>query len=269
MAGCYPADLLMVGHCVGSAAAMSIGLELHDLIVSYQRHPAVHHVSGRFLPGSLTAIVGPNGAGKSTLLKAVMGLVACSGRLEFTGTDVPRVAYLPQLAELDRGFPITVADVVALGCWEKTGVLGGITGEQRAQIDAALHAVGMQGFERRAIGTLSGGQFQRVLFARLAVQDADLILLDEPFAGVDSKTTTDLTAQIMQWHDAGKTIIAVLHDMDRVQQYFPDCLLLARKPVAWGSTTTVLSAEHLQQARCMAEAWDESAPVCLPEGSRS
>ena len=129
-------------------------------------------------------------------------------------------------------------------------------------VDAALQTVGLQGFERRAVGSLSSGQFQRVMFARMLVQDAQLILLDEPFNAVDAKTTARLLALVRQWHQEQRTVIAVLHDDAQVRQYFPQTLLLARELVAWGPTGDVLTEANLQRARAMAEAWDETAEVC-------
>jgi zinc/manganese transport system ATP-binding protein len=127
---------------------------------------------------------------------------------------------------------------------------------------AALDAVGLAHFEQRGVSTLSAGQFQRVLFARLMVQNAPLILLDEPFTALDTKTTRDLLALVERWHGEGRTIIAVLHDFDQVRAHFPDSLLLARELVAWGATEDVMSADNLMAARRISEAWDENALAC-------
>ena len=133
---------------------------------------------------------------------------------------------------------------------------------QLTQVDAALHAVGLQGFEHRSVGSLSSGQLQRVLFARMLVQDAQLILLDEPFNAMDSKTTQALLALIHQWHRQQRTVVAVLHDDAQVRQHFPHTLLLAREVVAWGPTAQVMTEPHLHRARAMAEAWDDGADIC-------
>ena len=234
---------------------------LDGLSVSYRGHPALHHISGRFARGSLTAVIGPNGSGKSTLLKSIAGLLpATAGRV---AVSVPRarIAYLPQLAEIDRGFPIDVRDCVLLGCWPSQGAWGGVQGAQLARVDAALHAVGLEGFERRPLSALSSGQLQRVLFARLLVQDAELILLDEPFSAMDGKTTSALLALVRQWHQQQRTVIAVLHDDGQVRRHFPQALLLARELVAWGPTAEVVTDARLAQSRAMAEAWDEAAEV--------
>lgn len=232
------------------------GLSLHDLTVSYHREPAVHHLSGTFEPGSLTAIVGPNGAGKSTLLAAIMGLVPLDqGRIELAGIERDSIAYLPQRADIDRSFPIRVADVVSMGLWRRSGAFGGLGRRDLARIEAAIEAVGLTGLAWRPIGSLSVGQFQRALFARVIVEEAALIILDEPFAGLDARTSTDLIALISDWHRAGRTVIAVLHDLDMVLKHFPSTLILAREPIAWGSTQDVLTPESLARARVLSETW--------------
>jgi zinc/manganese transport system ATP-binding protein len=239
---------------------------LHNLTVSYRRHPALHHVSGHFAPGSLTAVIGPNGAGKSTLLKSLAGLVQPDPHGHISRAPTQRLAYLPQHSELDRSFPLTVRDCVLMGLWTQTGAFGSATPAMLARVDAALEAVGLQGFERRPVGTLSSGQLQRTLFARLLVQDADLILLDEPFNAVDSKTTAGLLTLVQQWHRQGRTVVAVLHDDAQVRAHFPHTLLLARECIAWGATAEVLTETNLQRARAMAEAWDETAAICDIDG---
>jgi zinc/manganese transport system ATP-binding protein len=168
-------------------------VQLDDLTLGYQRHLAVHHVAGAFSAGSLTAIVGPNGAGKSTLLKGIMGLLKpLQGGVTLCGLPRQAIAYLPQQAEIDRSFPISVLDTVLLGHWRQVGAFRAMSPAMRDEAHAALTAVGLSGFENRPIGTLSSGQFQRVLFARTLLQDARLILLDEPFTAIDARTTADL-----------------------------------------------------------------------------
>ena len=236
---------------------------LHDVTLGYDRHPAVHHLTGSFATGSLTALVGPNGSGKSTLLKGLMGLLApLDGHLERNGLRQGDIAYLPQQAEIDRSFPISVMETVLLGHWQTIGLFRPLTRTLRRQAEEALVAVGLDGFGRRPIASLSAGQFQRVLFARMLLQDCSVILLDEPFTAIDAKTTADLLRVVARWHGEGRTIIAVLHDLDQVRESFPDTLLIAREPIGWGTTAEVLRAEHLFQARQMAEAWDDRAEVC-------
>ena len=236
---------------------------LNNLTVAYRGHPAVHHLSGEFAPGSLTAIVGPNGAGKTSLLAAIMGRIRpAEGKVSFDGASRDHVAWLPQQAEIDRSFPIRVFDLVALGHWGRLGCFRGIAAQQRDAVGNALDAVGLGGFQRRSIAELSAGQFQRVLFARVLLQDAPVILLDEPFNAIDARTTADLLAVVARWHAEARTVIAVLHDLEQVRLHFDRTLLMARRCVAWGPTAEVLHAENLFRARQMAEAWDEDAPVC-------
>ena len=242
-------------------------ITLDNLTVSYRQHPALHHISGQFARGSLTAVMGPNGSGKSTLLKSLVGLLPTQGgrngghalRVQAGGR---RIAYLPQISDIDRSFPIDVQDCVLLGSWSSVGAFGGTSSALQASVQEALDAVGLQGFERRSLGTLSSGQLQRVMFARLLMQDAHIILLDEPFNALDSKTTASLLTLVQLWHQQQRTVITVLHDEAQAHQYFPQTLLLARELVAWGNTAEVLTTAHLQQARTMAEAWDERAELC-------
>ena len=235
---------------------------LDNLTVSYRQHPALHHISGQFAPGSLTAVVGPNGSGKTTLLKSIMGLVPADGGQLTVAAQRARMAYLPQLPEIDRSFPLRVGECVQLGCWATVGAWGGLCSAQLARVQWALQAVGLSDFDHRPISTLSSGQLQRVLFARLLVQDAQLILLDEPFNAVDAQTTAALLGLLQLWHTQQRTVIAVVHDDAQVRQVFPQTLLLAREVVAWGPTAQVMTEPHLQRARAMAEAWDESALLC-------
>lgn len=236
-------------------------ISCRDLTLGYDRHPAVHHVTAALAEGSLTAIVGPNGAGKSTLLKGIAGTLSpLDGEIAVAGGK--RVAYLPQSAELDRSFPIHVYDLVAMGLWGRAGLFGRIGKAQRAGIEEAIAAVGLTGFERRAIGTLSGGQMQRVLFARLLLQEADIILLDEPFTAIDARTSADLLDLVQRWHGEKRTVVAVLHDIETVRRVFPQTLLMAREAVAFGPTGEVLTAANLLKARRMVEAFDMHAAPC-------
>jgi zinc/manganese transport system ATP-binding protein len=237
-------------------------IELHNLTLGYDRHPAVHHLSLRVAPGSLLALVGPNGAGKSTLIKALAGeLRPISGALN--GLAGQRIAWLPQHNGLDPSFPIDVRGMVTLGLWHRVGALGRFTAEHRRLCDGALASVGLTGFESRGLDTLSGGQLQRALFARLILQDAPVVLLDEPFAAVDNRTSADLLALLHRWQRQGKTVIVVLHDLAQVRAHFPLTLLLARELVAYGPTAEVLTDAHWARAQRMHEAFDEDAPLCV------
>jgi zinc/manganese transport system ATP-binding protein len=238
-------------------------LRFHNLTLGYERHPAVHHLSGTVASGALLAVVGPNGAGKSTLFKGVVGAIKpLAGTIERCGIRTHEIAYLPQVADIDRSFPINVYDMVAMGLWRSKGVFGGVAGKDRHAIEDAIATVGLTGFEERAIGTLSGGQMQRMLFARLLLQDARVIVLDEPFTAIDERTASDLLHLVRRWHSERRTVLAALHDIDLVKANFPDTLLLAREPVAWGATPSVLTQENLGKARLMCEAFDDRADTC-------
>src|SRR6266436_3529785 len=243
---------------------MPCALQFRNVTLGYDRHPAVHHLDGEVDTGALVAVVGPNGAGKSTLFKGIVGLLKpLAGRIE-RGELLPQdIAYLPQAAEIDRTFPINVYDLVAMGLWRRTGLFGGVGAEARDSIEHAIAAVGLTGFEDRAIATLSGGQMQRMLFARLLLQDARVIVLDEPFNAVDAKTSADLFDLVQRWHGEQRTVLTAMHDIDFVRAHFPETLLLARKPVAWGRTSNVLTPENLLMARRMCEAFDEHASECV------
>ena len=242
---------------------MSAALEFRNLTLGYDRHPAVHHLHGPVKQGALMAVVGPNGAGKSTLFKGIVGMLKpLAGGIDLCGLRARDVAYLPQIADIDRSFPIGVYDMVAMGLWREAGLFGGIGRGEREKVRAAMSAVGLSGFEERPIGTLSGGQMQRMLFARLLLQEARAIVLDEPFTAIDAKTSADLVALVQRWHREGRTILVASHDLDLVKTTFPQTLLLAREPVAWGPTGEVLTADNLLKARRMCEAFDEDAAAC-------
>ena len=242
---------------------MAAQLQFRDVTLGYDRHPAVHHLDGEVASGALLAVVGPNGAGKSTLFRGLVGIIKPLAGTILTGDlDVRDIAYLPQTVDIDRSFPISVFDLVGTGLWRSVGFFGGMGKDAREKIAQALSAVGLSGFENRTIGTLSGGQMQRMLFARVLLQDARLIVLDEPFNAIDAKTAADLLALIKRWHAEKRTVLAALHDMEFVRANFPESLLLARGQVAWGPTTEVLTAENLSEARRMCEAFDDSAAAC-------
>jgi len=242
---------------------MSAAICLHDLTLGYDRHPAVHHLDAEIETGALVAICGPNGAGKSTLLKGLVGAVKpLSGSIALLHANSREIAYLPQTADIDRTFPIDVFDVVAMGLFRTCGFFGGVSRNDVSRIAAAIHTVGLGGFERRPIATLSGGQLQRMLFARLLVQDASIILLDEPFTAIDSKTTADLLDLVARWHAERRTVLVVSHDLDLVRAHLPQAILLAREAIAIGKTEAVLTPENLAAARAMIEAFDQRAHAC-------
>ena len=245
---------------------MAAQIKFQNVTLGYDRHPAVHHLNGEVAAGALVAVIGPNGAGKSTLFRGLAGILKpLAGSIHLGGLDIKDIAYLPQTADIDRSFPISVFDFVGTGLWRELGFFGGMGNAARDKIAQALAAVGLNGFENRSIGTLSGGQMQRMLFARVLLQDARLIVLDEPFNAIDAKTSADLLALVKRWHGEGRTVLAALHDMELVRNHFPETLLLARGPVAWGATADVLTAENLLVALRMCEAFDDSAAACAED----
>jgi len=236
-------------------------IALHDLTLGHDRHPAVHHLNLTVQSGDLVAVVGPNGAGKSTLLKALAGRLAPLGG-HLHGPRADAVAWLPQASAIDRSFPLSVAEFVTLGCWHRLGPWRRPATADRRAVQDAVQAVGLAGFENRPIGTLSGGQWQRALFARLVVQDARVVLLDEPFTAVDPRTTEELLALLQRWHAEGRTVIAVLHDLEQVRSHFPLTLLLARHRARFGPTAEVLTGAHWDEAQRLQEPFEEQAEVC-------
>jgi zinc/manganese transport system ATP-binding protein len=237
------------------------GIAVRNLSVCYGERCAFEGLTGEFATASLTAVIGPNGAGKSSLLKALAGIVRpAAGEVICAAAARHRLAYLPQRDELDRDFPITVAELVALGGWRNFGSVRELPRHLADNICEALAAVGLSTVADRQIAELSVGQFQRALFARLLLQDADVILLDEPFVSLDESTTSDLLGFLHRWQGEGRTVVAVLHDYDQVRRYFPSTLVLARDPIAWGDTSLSLSADNLARSR---EALDR------PQGGRN
>lgn len=237
-----------------------------NVTLGYERHPAVHHVSTQIERGTLLAIVGPNGSGKSTLLKGIVGeLKPLEGHIHIND----ELAYLPQQRDIDTSFPVCVFEFVAMGLWKHLGAWRGLSKAHASKVESALARVGLKDFARRAIGSLSGGQMQRLLFARLLLQNAPLILLDEPFNAIDQKTAADLLQLLVEWHAEGRTVIAVLHDLEQVKHYFPETLLLAREMIGRGQTAEVLSPVNLFRARQLCEAFDEHANVCHRQHGRA
>jgi len=233
-----------------AAPRQGAAIEVKNLSVAYRDRPALQDLTGQFAAGSLTAVVGPNGAGKSSLLKALAGILhARAGEVRSAAVSGERFAYLPQQSELDRDFPVTVGDLVALGGWRSFGGFRHPPDTLPARVADAMATAGLEGFGARQIADLSAGEFQRALFARILVQDAAVVLLDEPFTAVDERTTDDLLRLVRRWHGEGRTVIAVLHDLDQVRDHFPNALLLARVCIDWGETAVVLTKGNLARAR--------------------
>lgn len=227
-------------------------LEAHDLTVSYSRKPVLWGVDFTLPPGCIAGIVGPNGAGKSTLLKTIMGLIpASSGYVKLFDSALEnvrhRVSYVPQRESVDWDFPVSVSDVVLMGRYGKVGLLRNTGKHDRAIAMDCLEKVGMAAFAKRQIAQLSGGQQQRVFLARALAQEADLYLMDEPFAGVDAATEQAIIDLLRNMAAANKTIIVVHHDLQSARSYFDWTILLNMRLVAAGPTNEVFTDEMIQQ----------------------
>jgi manganese/zinc/iron transport system ATP- binding protein len=239
------------GQATGAAAIPSdAALATRGLTVSYGEKPAVFSVDATFPAGAMSAIIGPNGAGKSTLLKAALGVVPrLSGEVRVFGTPIDaaraRIAYVPQRASVDWDFPTTVMDVVQMGLYRKVGLLGRLSGRMAAVARDCLDRVGMADFAHRQIGQLSGGQQQRVFLARALAQDADLYLLDEPFAGVDAATERAIVDVLKLLQAEGKSVVAVHHDLSTVRDYFDHVFLINVRRIAEGPVADAFTSANL------------------------
>jgi zinc/manganese transport system ATP-binding protein len=232
----------MVGDfLVGIAAMKPAPINLHNISIGYDGDAIIRNLSGCFAPGSLTAIAGENGRGKSTLVKGLVGeLPLAAGHIDTSGMTGAHIAYLAQTSTLERSFPFTVADTVILGAWAQIGAFRAVNRKIAQNAHQALCQVGLEKHGHHPISTLSAGQLQRVLFARLILQNAAVIILDEPFNAIDMATIRDLIGIIRGWHKDGRTVIAVLHDFAHIRTYFPQTLLLHANGHAWGPTDRVL-----------------------------
>lgn len=234
-----------------TSANAAAPLSIRGLTVSYGQKPAVFSVDFTAHAGRMTAIVGPNGAGKSTLLKAVLGIeTPVAGQVRVFGADLAmqrhRVAYVPQRASVDWDFPTRVIDVVLGGLYRELGLLGRVRKHHMDFARDCLSRVGMEEFEARQIGQLSGGQQQRVFLARALAQNADLYLLDEPFAGVDAATERAIVTVLKGLKAEGRTVIVVHHDLSTVRDYFDDVWLISTRKIAEGPVEEVFLEDNLR-----------------------
>ena len=234
------------------AEAAKAPISVRDLTVAYHRKPVLWDVDYDAPDGQLVGIIGPNGAGKSTLLKAILGLIPlASGRVQVYGAPFPRqrhlVGYVPQRESVDWDFPVSALDVVTMGRYGKIGWLRPVTRRHKEVALAALERVGMADLAGRQISQLSGGQQQRVFLARALVQDAQVYLMDEPFAAVDAATEKAIVRILHDLRRDGKTTLVVHHDLQTVNEYFDSVLLLNMRVVAHGPTDTVFTPENLQR----------------------
>lgn len=212
-----------------TSAPLPHSITLKNIHAAYGHHIALEDVNLTIKPQDFVAIIGPNGGGKSTLIKLICSLLHPSaGEIHFEGLDIGDIAYLPQQNTLDHYFPITVRDVVAMGLYKSVGPFRKPNEGEQARVQACIEEVGLKGFEDRQIATLSGGQFQRMLFARLMAQDAKVLLLDEPFSAIDDATTEKLIHLLIKWNKAGKTVAIVLHDTHLIEAYFEKTFYVRR-----------------------------------------
>jgi manganese/zinc/iron transport system ATP- binding protein len=227
-------------------------LSVHALTVAYNHKPVLWDIEFDVPPGVLLAIVGPNGSGKTSLLKACLGLVpAASGAVEFWGKPLSaersRVAYVPQRESVDWDFPVSALDVVAMGRYRKIGWCKPVTQPHLAAARECLAKVGMEAFADRQIRQLSGGQQQRVFLARALAQEADLYIMDEPFAGVDIATEKAIIAILKDLKTSGKTVIAVHHDLETVREYFDWALLMNTRKIAFGDVKDAFTPDAVRK----------------------
>ena len=227
-------------------------LRIHDLTVAYHKTPVIEHIELFVEPGSLVGIVGPNGAGKSTLIKASLGLIpTVSGEVSVFGKPVKEqrklIGYVPQRESVDWDFPTNALDVVTMGTYGRLSLFRRPGAKEKATALACLAKVGMSDFANRQISQLSGGQQQRIFLARALAQEAELYVMDEPFAGVDAATEKAIVALLTDLRDQGKTVLVVHHDLTTVKEYFDTVLLLNKRVVAYGPTGDIFNRDHLQR----------------------
>ena len=237
------------------------------LTVSYGAKPALFSVDAGFSGASMTAVVGPNGAGKSTLLKAMLGIVEpLCGTVEIFGEPparvLERVAYVPQRSSVDWDFPTCALDVVMMGLYRRLGLMRPADDSEFGFAEECLAKVGMERYADRQIGQLSGGQQQRVFLARSLAQDADLYLLDEPFAGVDASSERTIIETLRALRDDGRTVVVVHHDLSTVPSYFDRVLIVNVSRIAEGSIGDAFTEDNLQAA------YGGTLPALQPDGAQ-
>lgn len=228
-------------------------LTVKNLTVAYDDTPVFSDVAVNFNAGKITGIIGPNGAGKSTLIKAILNLIKVKqGQVDYDGKSIKSVqksiAYVEQRKDLDLTFPIDVFDLVLTGTYGKLGLFKNPGKTEKQASREALKQVSLSEFSKRQIGNLSGGQLQRVFVARAIVQQAEIIILDEPFVGIDLQSETAIMSILKQWRDAGKTIIVIHHDLNKVTKYFDDLVVLNHGIVDFGPTKEVYNPQNIERA---------------------
>ncbi|WP_047999213.1 metal ABC transporter ATP-binding protein [Lactiplantibacillus herbarum] len=227
-------------------------LKVHNLTVAYSDTPVFTDVAVNFNAGKITGIIGPNGAGKSTMIKAILGLIkARTGNVDFDGQTLKQVrkqiAYVEQRKDIDLTFPINVFDVVLTGTYGRLGLFREPSKADRQRCQDALDQLGLAEFAQRQISQLSGGQLQRVFVARAIVQNASIIIMDEPFVGIDLQSETVIMRILHQWRDEGKTVIVVHHDLNKVTHYFDELVILNHGIVAAGPVAEVYTPANIER----------------------
>ncbi|SLN73737.1 putative ABC transporter ATP-binding protein [Roseovarius albus] len=229
-------------------------LELRDLALGYPGRTLCQNLSFDIESGTTLAVLGANGSGKSTFVKMLLGLLPqLSGEAHWPQGRPREVGYLAQMTEFDRRFPIRVRDLAAMGAWRGFGLWGGLDKAGRRRVAAALDEAGVWDIADQPLHTLSGGQLQRTLFARVILQDAPLILLDEPFAAVDQSTEAHLLTIIERWRDEGRAVVLVIHDLSSVLDHCTHALLLGDDTATYGMVDDVLTPERLVAQKYMSE----------------
>lgn len=225
---------------------------INNLSVHYVNNMALSHINLQIRSGRITGIIGPNGAGKSSLLKAVLNIIPHTGETFVDKKELKKllknIAYVEQKNNIDFTFPITVRECVALGTYSSLKLFQKLGKDEWSKVDEALEKVNLSDFKARQIGSLSGGQFQRVLIARCLVQEADYIFLDEPFVGINSVSETIIMDILQHLKAQGKTILIVHHDLSRVRTYFDDLIILNKKLISAGAVAQVFTSENLKKA---------------------
>jgi len=224
-----------------------------DVTVCYGRRPAIHHLTASWPAGSMVALMGPNGAGKSTLLRALLGWQPlATGRITIAGSPVadarPRIGYLPQRTLVDWDFPVSVRTVVEMGRFPRRGAFHAFTAADSQAVDAALDEMGLTQVQDRQLAVLSGGQQQRTLLARTLSSGADIVLLDEPFVGLDPASVADLIHRLRTWAGQGRLVVAALHDIALARRCFDQALLIRTHLIAAGPIAEALDDHHLAEA---------------------
>nr|BFF07245.1 metal ABC transporter ATP-binding protein [Brevibacterium otitidis] len=227
---------------------MTPAISIRDLTVAYGERPVFSGLSADIAPGRITGLVGPNGCGKSTLLGAVLGSVPARSGSVTIAHDAAAIGYMPQTAGVDWDFPITVADTVLMGTYGSLGWFARPRAAHRQRAAAAMEEVGISELARQPIGELSGGQRKRTFLARLLAQDSDLLIMDEPFAGVDTRSEAAIRQVLTRRHAAGATIVLVHHDLGAVSELCHEAIVLGGGQAVAGPVDEVLTASVIDRA---------------------